>query len=349
MFRRGWFPVLCLALVLLLAAQARAAEGAPAPRALKTAWLGEHEAFPAWFARKAALDRDAGYSLEMLRFATGADLVGEERAFDWLVGACGALPAVNSNLSGDLEIIGVANDESRANAVLARADSPVFAHAGAGGHPEVFGSAQSVRGRTILCPRATSAHYLLDRWLAALGLDEKDVDIKFMPPRKALGAFRSGYGDFVVLWSPELRQALRDGLRVVARSDQCDAPQLTLLVARAGAAAKAPEAVGAALRLYLEAAARLQAMPEDEAAELYREFCREWAGVELSRQEAVAELRDHPMFTRGRQLEMFGANAADGELGRRLEGLREFARAGGDAARAPAAPRLNDAYLRAAE
>ena len=322
--------------------------GAEAPRVLKTAWLGEHEAFPAWYSKKAGLDRDAGLSLTMLRFATGADLVGEERAFDWLVGACGALPAVAGKQSGEMEIIGIANDESRANAVLARPDNPVFATAGPAGFPDIFGSAESVRGKTILCPRATSAHYLLDRWLTALGLTEKDVNIRFMAPRKALGAFRSGYGDFVVLWSPELRQALREGLKVVARSDQCGAPQLTLLVARAGAAEASPGAVSAFLRLYLDAAEKLAALPEDEAAALYQEFCREWAGVELSREEAVAELRDHPMFTRARQLEMFGPVPAEGPLARHLGDMGAFAgeKGAGSAGSTPA--RLNDAYLRAA-
>lgn len=347
MWRHVCFFLCCLAVVLQGPLCARAS--GDAPRVLKTAWLGEHEAFPAWFIKKTGLDRQAGISLEMLRFATGADLVGEERAFDWLVGACGALPAVGSNLSGELEIIGIANDESMANAVLARADSPVFAHKGAGKFPDIFGSAESVRGKTILCPRTTSAHYLLDRWLDALGLDEKDVDIKFMAPRKALGAFRSGYGDFLVLWSPELREALRDGLRVVARSDQCGSPQMILLVAPARAAARSPEDVGALLRLYLQAADRLRTMPADEAAALYRRFCREWTGVELSREEALEELRQHSMFTRERQLEMFGGNAPDGELGRRLAAVRDFARRNGAPASGDGAARLNDAYLRAAE
>ncbi len=349
MWRHICFVLCSLALALQGALCVQAAERGASPRVLRTAWLGEHEAFPAWFAKKTGLDRQAGATLEMLRFATGADLVGEERAFDWLVGACGALPAVASNLSGDLEIIGIANDESMANAVLARADDPVFADGGAGSLPGVYGSAERVRGKTILCPRTTSAHYLLDRWLNALGLAEKDVDIRFMAPRKALGAFRSGYGDFLVLWSPELREALRDGLRVVARSDQCGAPQMILLVAPAKAAARSPEDVSAILRLYLQAAARLQAMPPQEVAALYRQFCHEWAGVELSQEEALEELRQHPMFTRQQQLELFGGNAPDSELGRRLAAVREFARRNGEPARDGAAARLNDAYLRAAE
>ena len=33
------------------------------------------------------------------------------------------------------------------------------------------------KGKLILCPKKTSARYLLDKWLAALGLEEKDVKI----------------------------------------------------------------------------------------------------------------------------------------------------------------------------
>ena len=94
-------------------------------------------------------------------------------------------------------------DEAAANAVLARKDAK-------------FADAASVRGRLVLCPQGTSAHYTLVQWLRSLGLTEKDVKIRFMPPEQALGAFRGGLGDLLVTWAPYTYAAEKEGCALVA-------------------------------------------------------------------------------------------------------------------------------------
>ena len=67
--------------------------------------------------------------------------------------------------------------------------------------PEIYGDRASVAKKLILCPKATSAHYLMTAWLRALGLSEKDVRVRYMDPTPALGAFSGGLGDAVALWA----------------------------------------------------------------------------------------------------------------------------------------------------
>ena len=127
---------------------------------LRTAWLGEHEAFLTWYAKEKGWDKEAGLDIAMLRFDSGRDLIENVKAYDWAVAGCGAVPAMRATMSDQIEVIAVANDESLSNAILTRPDSPILASRGFNpDFPNVFGTPESVKGKTVLCPKKTSAHY----------------------------------------------------------------------------------------------------------------------------------------------------------------------------------------------
>ena len=139
----------------LLCASAAGAEPVP----MKTAWLGEHETFAVWYAKEKGWDKEAGLDISMLRFDSGKAIVEGILAYDWAVAGCGAVPTLTAALSDRIDIIAVANDESAANALYVRADSPILATEGANpAYPAVHGGKESVRGKEILCPKGTSAH-----------------------------------------------------------------------------------------------------------------------------------------------------------------------------------------------
>lgn len=160
---------------LLLAALAWCLPAVAAePVPMRTAWLGEHETFAVWYAKEKGWDKEEGLDLTMLHFDSGKSVVEGMLAYKWAVAGCGAVPALTAALSDRLDIIAVANDESAANALYVRADSPILKVKGATpGYPEVYGDAESVRGKTIVCSKGTSAHYLMASWLKILGLNEK--------------------------------------------------------------------------------------------------------------------------------------------------------------------------------
>ena len=169
---------------------------------LRTAWLGEHEAFLTWYAKEKGWDKEAGLDIIMLRFDSGKSLIENVRAYDWAIAGCGAVPAMQATMSDQVEVIAIANDESSANMILTRPDSPILAEKGFNpDFPNVFGTPESVKGKLILCPKKTSARYLLDKWLAALGLEEKDVKIEELEPTPALGAFKNGYDHEGAEWN----------------------------------------------------------------------------------------------------------------------------------------------------
>ena len=227
---------------------------------LRTAWLGEHEAFLTWYAKEKGWDKEAGLDIIMLRFDSGKSLIENVRAYDWAIAGCGAVPAMQATMSDQVEVIAIANDESSANMILTRPDSPILAEKGFNpDFPNVFGTPESVKGKLILCPKKTSARYLLDKWLAALGLEEKDVKIEELEPTPALGAFKNGYGDILAVWSPFTREAETLGFKIAAHSQDCGATQPVLLVADRAFTEKNPDAVRAFLKVYLRVVDEIKA------------------------------------------------------------------------------------------
>ena len=274
---------------------------------LRTAWLGEHEAFLTWYAKEKGWDKEAGLDIVMLRFDSGKSLIENVRAYDWAIAGCGAAPAMQATMSDQVEVIAIANDESSANMILTRPESPILAEKGFNpDFPNVFGTPESVKGKLILCPKKTSARYLLDKWLAALGLEEKDVKIEELEPTPALGAFKSGYGDILAVWSPFTREAEALGFKAAARSQDCGATQPVLLVADRAFTEKNPDAVRAFLKVYLRVVDEIKAQGPETLAPAYVRFAEAWMGKKFSEADAVAELRDHPVFSLEEQLVLFG-------------------------------------------
>ena len=176
--------------------------------------------------------------------------------------------------------------------------------------PIVFGTPESVKGKLILCPKKTSARYLLDKWLAALGLEEKDVKIEELEPTPALGAFKNGYGDILAVWSPFTREAETLGFKIAAHSQDCGATQPVLLVADRAFTEKNPDAVRAFLKVYLRVVDEIKAQGPETLAPAYVRFAEAWMGKKFSEADAIAELREHPVFSLEEQLALFGE---DGE------------------------------------
>lgn len=202
---------LCAALLFLAGLPQIGHAADPVP--LKTAWLGEHEAFAAWYAKQKGWDLEEGFRLEMLSYDSGKQLMAGMNTAHWEIAACGAIPALTASLDNQAEIIAIGNDESLATGIYARKDSPILGHTGYNAlYPEMAGTGGTVRGKTILCTAGSSAHYTVHKWLEALSLTEKEVTIKDMPSEEALKAFLSGEGDAVALWSPYTLEAEQHGL-----------------------------------------------------------------------------------------------------------------------------------------
>ena len=85
---------LCAALLFLAGLPQIGHTADPIP--LKTAWLGEHEAFAAWYAKQKGWDLEEGFRLEMLSYDSGKQLMAGMGTAHWEIAACGAIPALTA-------------------------------------------------------------------------------------------------------------------------------------------------------------------------------------------------------------------------------------------------------------
>ena len=312
-----------LALVLCLAAGlAVPAESAP-PLRLDTGWLPEHETFLIWYAKRQGWDRQEGLDIRLHRFESGRSLIAGADA--WSIGACSAFAILTSPHPEQFVIIGIGNDESLANMVMVRRDSPLLKVKGFNdGYPNLYGHPADVKGKTILCPDASSARYLLAKWLFAYGLTPGDVRIVPADAEQGLRDFTSGTGDAIVLWAPASYNGDEHGLKVAATSRSVNARQPILLMADKAFAEANREAVAAFLRVYLRAVRMLREESVAALSESYKAFYKEWGDRDMSDAEVIKDTTIHPVFTLDDQLRLFDARNGRSEIQTWLEAILRF-------------------------
>ncbi|MDE7012029.1 MAG: hypothetical protein K2O76_02190, partial [Mailhella sp.] len=92
---------------------------------ITTAWQSEHEAFIPWYAKKMQWDKELGINLKLLHFQSGDEIAKSLQSTDWAVAGIGMKPALTSVHAHKMLLIGIANNESEANAVYVHKDSPI--------------------------------------------------------------------------------------------------------------------------------------------------------------------------------------------------------------------------------
>lgn len=281
---------------------------------IRTAWMDEHETFLIWYAKEKGWDKEAGLDIEILYFDSGMAILNSLPAGEWVFAGMGAVPAMMGNLRYDTYIIGNGNDESLTNSVLVRPDSPVMKTKGYNkDYPDVYGSPDTVRGKTFLCTTVSSAHFALSSWLKTLGLKDSDVTIKNMDQAQALAAFDNGIGDGVALWAPHMYTGEAKGWKIAANSRTCKEGQPIVLIAEKKYADANPEVVAKFLSVYLRSVNMLKNDPLESLVPEYQRFFLEWAGKNYSKELALQDLKTHPVYDLQEQLAMFDASKGESQ------------------------------------
>jgi ABC-type nitrate/sulfonate/bicarbonate transport system substrate-binding protein len=175
-FIAGAVAVFAIAGFLLSAGPALAQEK---PIQLRISHQPEFETFPTWLAMQEGLDKKAGMELKLVYFDSGMPQIEALPAKQWEIGATGGVPMMMAALRYGAYMIGMTHDDGYNNMVLVRADSPILKVKGANPkYPEVYGSADLIKGKTVLTTTVSSGHYALSSWLKVFGLKDADVKIQ---------------------------------------------------------------------------------------------------------------------------------------------------------------------------
>ena len=224
-------------------------------------------------------------------FPAGVPQIAASASASWDVGALGSVPATLGAARYSLLTIGISNDESDGNGIVA---VPKAADA-------VLKNPASIKGQTIVLTANSTGDYAVQSCLAKWGLKKTDVTIKSMGQAEIMSAMSSGNADLGGLWAPNTyTMEEKTGAKQICSGKDAGAAVPGAIVARADYAKEHPENVAKFLAVYLRAWKWLNAH-QPEAIALMKKFY-EQGGVSISEASMKREFQTRPTFDLANQI-----------------------------------------------
>lgn len=173
---------------------ASGSSGGGSSKALNVGVLVSTVGIPALYAQDQGWFEEAGLNVNIITFPTGAP-VNEAIAAQELDIACSGFASVYSLANAGCVWLADINSTGGMG-IYARTDSEIVkAGRNLPDYPEVYGSADALRGAQILEPLGTSAQFATESYIAKFGLTADDVEQVHMEYAPAFQAFETGEGD----------------------------------------------------------------------------------------------------------------------------------------------------------
>ncbi|MBS0304454.1 MAG: ABC transporter substrate-binding protein [Proteobacteria bacterium] len=299
-FRRATTALACAGLVAASALPAAAQTLTP----IKVSYQIAYWALPIYLATEKNWWAEAGLKPEFVVYPAGAQQIAGAPSRSWDVGGTGSPPAVLGAQRYDIMTIGITNDESVTNALVARKDKLEAIRAN---------PAREVKGQQILLSPNSTGEYATMACLQKWGLKRSDVNIVPLAPAQLVSAYTGGNGLLAGTWAPNT-YTLSDqiGAETVCSGKDAGALVLGALVARKEFAQQNPEAVARFLAVYLRAVNYQKNNPAEFMAALRKFF--DVNGIKLKDVHLQAEMA-RPIFPLDEQLKLLsrasGPSTAD--------------------------------------
>jgi len=265
-------------------------------------------ALPFYLATEMNWWAEVGLAPSFSTFPAGAPQIAAAQANDWDVGGTGSVPAVLGAARFGLVTVGITNDESRGNALMAR-NSVI---AGLRADPT------TIRGQRILLTTNSTVNYAILACLNEWGVSPDEVEFVNLAQAQIITAIIAREGDLAGVWAPNTYtlQERADSDYLCSGAD-AGAVVPGALVVRPGFAEDSPELVARFLAVFLRGVEWSKQNPE-RAREMLVDFYSD-GGVEISDAAVNAEFDLRPTFGLAQQLELLdranGASTVDGWLG----------------------------------
>lgn len=269
-------------------------------------------------------------------FPAGVPQIAASAAKSWDVGGTGSVPAVLGAARYNLLTIGITNDESVGNALLA-----------SGAKADAFlKNPGSIKGQTIVLTANSTGDYAVQACLQKWGLKKADVSIKSMGQAEIISAMSSGNADLGGLWAPNIYTLEeKAGAKLICSGRDAGAIVPGAIIVRQEYAKEQPQNVAKYLAVYLRAQ-KWSLANRKEAVAMMKKFY-EQGGVTISEAAMNKEFDTRPVFDLAGQLKIMNRAGGTSEVDKWLTGIGEFMKANGTFPEAPATKGfVTDEYLR---
>jgi NitT/TauT family transport system substrate-binding protein len=269
-------------------------------------------------------------------FPAGVPQIAAAASKSWDVGGTGSVPAVLGHVRFGIKTIGITNDESAGNALLARKDvADKFAKDPA-----------SIKGQTIVLTANSTGDYAVQSCLKKWGIAKSDVTIKNMGQAEIISAMSSNNADLGGLWAPNIYTLEeKAGAKVLCSGKEGGAVVPGALIARGDYAEQNPENVAKFLAVYLRAWKWANAN-KPEAIAMMKKFY-EQGGVSISEASMKKEFDTRPTFDLASQLAKMDRARGNSDVDAWFSEIAVFMRGTGAIQTIPLAPEyITDAYMK---
>jgi NitT/TauT family transport system substrate-binding protein len=290
------------AAIALLAASPQAT--AQAPTKIGVSLQLAYWALPFHIATEKNWWREVGLDPNVTSFAAGPPQMAAAQAKSWDAGGTGSAPAVLGAQRFNVLTIGITNDESAANAIMARANEA----------DRILANPASLKGTQLLVTTNTTGEYASLACLNKWGLQKSDLTVVNLGQAQIISAFSSGTGAIAGVWAPNIYTLQEQtGAKVICSGKDAGAIVPGTLVVRADYAKENPDKVAAFLAVYLRSVAWQKANRAESITHLRNFF--EKGGVKLTDASLAAEIDTRPIFTLDEQIKLLdrssGRSTAD--------------------------------------
>lgn len=278
---------------------------------------------PAWLGMKDNLFEAANMDFDILMFTGGAAQNEALGADEWAVGTMGSPPSITGGIAYGVKVIAFGSPDTEAVTIWARSDSEIAQISGeVEGYPDILGNADAWRGKTILCPTSTSAHFTLIATLKALGLTSEDVEIIDMGVAQGYTAFKAGEADIVCLWDPQGFYAEDEGWTCISSGKATGEVMPTVIVASEKAIAEQHDEILEYLDIYFQECEKYS-KDLDAYAQALMDIGLE-NGIEQDFETAYKCAAKRPLQTLDDEIDWFSGEYGSRKVDAAMENLMDF-------------------------
>lgn len=269
-------------------------------------------------------------------FPAGVPQIAASASGSWDVGGTGSVPAELGAARYKLLTIGLTNDESAGNALLATQDKA----AGFEKNPA------SIKGQTIALTANSTGDYAVQKCLAKWGLKKADVTMKSMGQAEVISAMSSGNAQLGGLWAPNIYTLEeKAGAKVICSGKEAGVVIPGALVVRAEYAKDHPEEVAKYLAVYLHAWKWMNAH-RPEAIQMMKKFY-EVGGVTISEASMKKEFDTRPVYDLEEHLKIMDRSHGPSQVDQWMTQIQEFLKSVGTIQQVqPASEYVTDKFMK---
>ncbi len=274
--------------------------------------------FPIFLGTEKGWFKQIGLEPTFSSFPAGAPQIAAAAAKTWDVGGTGSVPGVLGAARFNIKTIGITNDESATNAMMAR---PADAK-------DIKANPAALKGKQVLISINSTVDYVLNSCLKKWGMARGDVQVVNLAQAQIISGMSSGEGKMMGLWAPNI-YTVEDRLKAEPICTGKDAGAIVPgnLIVREDFMKENPEATAKFLAVFLRGVTWIRAN-KAEAVTLMDKYYK-GDGVTLTSVAHTAEIDRRPMYNLEEQIKLFDRSAGESTVDGWFKNLAEFTKSVG--------------------